>query len=347
MKNKENKTKKQANVNKLPVKIRHPYDLTSKFIHFDFNAQDNRILLRILQRVKAFQTMKLAPQINLFDKTVRLKFNWRDLVLENQNTKDRLLDSLKKLREITLLVPSKMLIDGEELDSTKAIGVIEMPEWDKTRRFVDIRLSLELFKYLTNLGHGYTEYLVDSSFRLSTSYSIKFYYWINHWKKLGGKTLTLKQFRKEFNIDSDKYKNDTVSSFIKRIINPSKKILDEQSDYSFNYSKIKEGRKTVGFSFVFYKTNNHIVINHYDLKRIEEIYRQLFKLGIKLTREDKQRLAGLVKKNTFTFIKSVINTYHFDILEIYNSTKNKKTITDCIQIVLSKNYNKKYYKTNL
>ena len=253
----------------LPEIIRQPYQLTANFIKFKFSAGENRIVVRILQRIKVHQEINYTPQINL-DGNVSLQFHYRDLLLDTDNAKERLDANLQGLREKTLPVESIMTVDGKKEKSVKLIGVIEKPEWTKNRSHVQINLDSGFYGFLTDLSKGYTEYLAESSFNLTGTYNIKFYYYVRQWLQTGGRRVTLEQFRKELEIPADKYTTNTSSAFKQKIIDPAKDMLDEIADVSFNYSDVKEGRRTIGYNFKFYKTNNKAPVRH-NVERVEEI----------------------------------------------------------------------------
>lgn len=305
---------------KLPDVIRQPYQLTANFVKFNFSAGENRVLVRILQRIKVHQEIDYNPQIDL-DGNISLQYHYRDLLLDGDNAKERLDETLGGLREKTLPIKSKMLVDGKEEESVKLVGVIEKPEWTKNRSHVKINIDSGFYSFLTDLSKGFTEYLAESSFNLTGSYNIKFYYFIRQWLKKGGRTIhTLEQFRRELEVPDDKYTRNTAGAFKQKIIDPAKKMLDEIADVSFNYSDIKDGRKTVGFVFKFYKTNNKAPVRH-DVERIEEIF-SLLEGNFNLSKEDKSRLVGLMNKYQFSFLKSLINAHYFDIKESYERMKD-------------------------
>ena len=323
---------------KLPEVIRHPYQLTENFIRFKFSTGENRILVRILQRIKVYQEIKYTPQIDI-DGNVCFQYHWRDLLLEKQNSKDRLEKDLRSLREKTLPIKSQMEVDGRMEDSIKHIGVIEKPEWTKARSHVKINLDADLYHFLTDLSKGYTEYLADSGFKLTGSYNIKFYYYVCQWFNSGGRKVSLEQFRRELEIPEKKYLNNTASAFKQWIIDPAKVMLDQIADVSFNYSVVKEGRKITGFVFKFYKTNNKKYKKH-DITKAEEIF-SLLEGSFKLSKEDKSRIIGITTKYHFSFVKSVINTHFFDIkhnFEKYKDLPNaiSKVILDHYDYIFNK-----------
>ena len=324
---------------KLPEIVRQPYQLTANFVKFNFSAGENRVIVRILQRIKVHQEIDYNPQIDL-DGNISLQFHYRDLILDTTNTKERLDDTFVSLREKTLPISSKMTVDGKEEDSVKLVGVIEKPEWTVSRSHVKLNLDAGFYGFLTDLSKGYTEYIAESSFNLTGTYNIKFYYYIRQWFSQGGRTVhSLEQFRKELEIPDSKYKNNTSSAFKQKIIDPAKKMLDEIADVSFNYTDIKRGRKTVGFSFKFYKTNNKSPVRH-NVERVEEIF-ALLDANFKLSKEDKSRLIGIMNKYQFSFLKTLINTHYFDISENYDKMGD---LPNAVNKVILDNYDHLFQK---
>lgn len=325
---------------KLPEVIRHPYQLTENFIKFKFSAGENRILVRVLQRIKVHQEIDYSPQIDM-DGNIPLQYHWRDLIPDNHNAKDRLEKDLLELRKKTLPIKSKMVVDGKEMDSIKNIGVIEKPEWTDSRSHVKLNIDADLYGFLTDLSKGYTEYLANTSFHLTGSYNIKFYYYIRQWFKTGGRRVSLDQFRKELEIPKGKYQKNTASAFKINIIDPAKKMLDEIADVSFNYTDIKTGNRITGFIFKFYKTNNKAPVRH-NVERIEEIF-ELLEGNFDLSKADKSRLIGIMNKYQFTFLKSIINTHYFDIKAIYDRSPD---LPNAVNKVILDNYEHLFKEDN-
>lgn len=327
--NRDMNTKKQN----LPEVVRQPYQLTANFIKFNFSAGENRILVRMLQRIKVHQEVQYTPQINI-DGNIALEYHYRDLLLENDNAKERLDENLKNLREKTLPIKSKMEVDGKMEDSTKLIGIIEKPQWTDSRSHVKIELDADFYGFLTDLSKGFTEYLAESSFNLTGTYNIKFYYFVRQWLDKGGRTVhTLEQFRRELEIPDDKYRTNTSAAFKSRIIGPAKKMLDQIADVSFNFTELKQGRKTVGYVFKFYKTNNKAPVRH-NIERVEEIF-ELLETNFKLSKVDKSRLVGIMNKYQFSFLKSLINSHYFDIQDNFERGKD---LPNALNKVILDNY---------
>lgn len=288
-------------VNK-PEIIQHPYQLTANFIKWKFSPGENRVLIRMLQRIKLNQEQDKNLQID-FNNQVSLRFHWRDLMLPNDNASGRLKVDLTKLREKSIQIPSTIEINGNVEKSLLTTGIITETNWDLNNSYVDIKLNDQWYLFLLDLSKGYTEYNGVVAYKLNSSYTIKMYYFICHWFDKPGITLTIENIRKEFDIPLDKYTIKTASRIKSRILEPAKKNLDKYSDKSFNYTPVKEGRKIIGFSFVFYSTKNDKdnkkvvdwkVVNSF----LDEINKEFV-----LVKEQRARMIGLIKKYTFPIVK--------------------------------------------
>lgn len=325
---------------KLPQVINQPYQLTKNFIKYQFSAGENRVIVRILQRIKVHQEVNYNPQID-FDGNVSLQFHYRDLLLVSDNAKGRLDSTLQSLREKTLVLESNMIVNGKKEASTRLIGVIQKPEWTKSRSHVQVNLDADFYKFLTDLSQGFTTFIADSSFNLTGSYNIKFYYYVRQWIDTGGRKVSLEQFRRELEIPDHKYINNTASSFRQKIIDPAKKMLDEICDVSFNYSVVKNGRKVTHFSFKFFKTNNKTPKRH-NIEKVEEIF-DLLEGNFTLNNADRSRIIGIMNKYQFSFLKSVINTHYFDIKSCYDKYGD---LPNSVNKVILDNYEHLFKKKN-
>lgn len=321
-------------VENLPDRVRQPYDLTRNFVRHKFSPEENRILIRILQRVKVYQSINYSPKLNS-NRRVGMRFHWRELLLPNQNSKNRLEESLKLLREKSVFIKSLMQINGNLEPSIIGSGVISRYQYDTVKTFVDIEIESEWYDYIKDLSMGYTEFDSKTSYRLSSSYSIKLYYFCCHWLEKGGLTLTVDQFKKEFDINENIYMSKTASRFKEKILDPGKKALDASADVSFNYTEIRSGRKITGFVFKFYKTKNYKTYTGFEIDRVGEIFNRLEKeFSFVLTKKDKARISGICKKYSYTVIRSILSIYSMDIIEYVS---NRVNIADAISKCINEN----------
>lgn len=321
--------------NTLPKRVQQPTDLTNNFIQYKFSPAENRILVRILQMIKHNQSINFSPQIDIED-NVLLNFDYRDFLLKNHKSKQRVQDALKSLREKSIEVKTIVYDkNGEGHSGTRTIGVIEKPEWDDAKRLVNIRIDKEWYAYLCNLEPGYTSYIAETSFNLSSRYSIKMYMYISNWiKTKKGDYFSLERCIKEFELTGSSYNSGNKASNIKnRVFAIAKKELDRTADVSFNYSVVKIKGKIDGFNLAFYYTDNTFEETD-DWKKINELTDTVVK-QYNLSLEEKARFIGLTKKHTFIFIQMILSNRSYDIQLIM---ENGKSLIDAIAIIIHKEF---------
>ena len=324
------KRKKDTFVNK-PVIIRHPNNLTANFIKWQFTAGENRILVKMLERIKHNQFTNEHPQIDIED-TVRLKFNWRELIQDNSNSNDRLKKDLGRLRAKEIQLPKKVSVDGQLVEGTILTGIISAAQWDKDQSQIEIMLSKEWYAFLIQLGPGYTSYNSGVSFNLSSRYNIKMYYFVSQWYNVGTKYLSIESFRKEFDIDPHTYLNKTASKFKEKIINPAKLILDKDADKSFYFEDVKQGRFIIGFKFHFYETGKHNVIIQ-DNEKLTDLLNTIDNT-FRINREMKARIGGLCKKYSIDAVRNCFLKFVHEIIPMVQH--QGKSPVDALQIIISR-----------
>lgn len=257
------KAKLPALINKesLPKNIRHPYSFTHQFTKFEFSIEEIRVVTRLLQVIKGLQQYDKPIQIDI-NKNVEIRFKVKDLMPENSKNHGRVYIALKSLREKTLKNENAFMdFDGVKVPAVEMFGFIESASYTKNDSVVALRLKDYWFKYLMDLSHGYVQYLADTVFSFSNSYSANFYFFISHWFDKKGLNLDWNKFIEDFDIPIDY----NISKIESRILNPVRNELNKMAEKSFNW-KIKysngiersfdeikpRGVKPASISFVFY-----------------------------------------------------------------------------------------------
>ena len=314
------------------VTISHPRELSQNYLKWKFTVGENRILVNMIESIKANQRQDEHPQIDISE-NVTLSYHYRDLLPAGHNNSERIVEDLVKLREKTISFPSRMIVDGKEMPAIKVTGLITEFKYSRDNEYVELKLNQEWYGFLIDLDHGYTKYNKNIAFNLSSSYSIKMYYFCAQWINNKVKKTSLQAFRDEFNIDESLYQKRTASHFQERILKPCKKILDRDADISFSYTPYKNGKRIAGFTFHFYYTKNlQSLPNNIDQDKINEFYK-LLENYTKLTNHDKARVYGLCR----TYGLGVVKENFMKNINMINDILKQpdKTITDALAIVLS------------
>lgn len=106
------------------------------------------------------------------------------------------------------------------------------------------------WKWLLNFTHGYSQFNYAALFQLKTVYALRFFTWFScPSEPFAPIKKSIEELKKIFGLE-DKYK-DQIHLFTKRVIETAIKDLNETKEcpFSFSYTAIKNGRKTIGFVF--------------------------------------------------------------------------------------------------
>ena len=109
------------------------------------------------------------------------------------------------------------------------------PTIDMFDGYVSTFIHSDFIKVIAAIEHGYRQFDFNIAFNLKSVYSMRFYEMISRTDKdkyEGYFTRSIEDLKKMFGL-TDKYGNNTM--FIKRVIEPAKKELDEFANYSFDY----------------------------------------------------------------------------------------------------------------
>lgn len=123
------------------------------------------------------------------------------------------------------------------------IRIVEKPKIEN-REKVKFELNAKIVDCFLNFTKGYRKFELETAFSFNSVYAMRFYELFSGQKK--PITYTIENLKKMFVIE-DKYPRNP--DFIKRVIEPAKKELDEKSPYSFEYKVNKIGPQFHSINF--------------------------------------------------------------------------------------------------
>ena len=190
----------------------------------------------------------------------------------------------------------------EYIDKTRnrwlSISFISNPEMDLFYSGnVEFELRKEVLKIISDIKYGYRQFDFQTALRLKSAYSMRFYEMFS--RQDGEENEDFNKFKisdlKELFGLSEKYKNNTM--FVKRVVDPSKKELDEIANFSFDYELVKSlgSRKYDEIKFHVYRItenerkNNELLENRVKaelskyIKISETLYQYLQEIGLSET----------------------------------------------------------------
>lgn len=211
---------------------------------YDFSVYEKRIMYRLVEMVQSdLEGKKLnrGYSINktLFDDRVVTMPISAFLKDEKDENHTRVKQALRDLRNKTF--------EYEDAERWKLIGIIEKPNFEKKRGFVEFEIQPEVFQALLDFSKGFRKYELKTAMQFESVYSMRFYELFSGQKS--PIAYSISNLKIMFKIEG---KYNLVADFIRRVITPAKKELDKVSPYSFEYKLIKDGRKVTAIKFFPY-----------------------------------------------------------------------------------------------
>ena len=212
---------------------------------YDFSVYEKRILYRLIELAQADMKGKKLDTSYIIGETL---FNSKVIKMpiraflkdEKDNNYSRVKKALTDLRNKT--------IEYETRKGWELIGIIEMPKIEKYGDIVEFVVQPKIWDAILNFAKGYSIYELDTAMQFDSTYTMRFYELFSN--NLHPLTFSIDQLKKRFKIEG---KYTRVNDFIKYVILSAKKELDKKSPYSFDFEKIKTGRKITAIKFFPYR----------------------------------------------------------------------------------------------
>lgn len=213
---------------------------------YDFSVYEKRILYRLVEMAQDYipqntkfkdgNMRKIQPSPCGVDVTMRIS----DIL---RNEKDKNHEKAKKA--FTALQMRILQFQNERFWFSTSI--IEHPCIELHSGIVKFHVYRPVFDAILDFSKGYRK------FELLTAMSFKSIYAMRFYELMAGQKTPLfvplegeNGLKERFGLQK-KYK--LVADFQRKVLNAAKAELDAHSPYSFEYTPVKEGRKTIGFTF--------------------------------------------------------------------------------------------------
>lgn len=113
---------------------------------------------------------------------------------------------------------------------------------------ITIDVHPKLIPYLIDLKEKFTAFKLENILYLNSSHAIKIYQILTQYKSIGEREITINNLRSLLGIDELKTYL-SYGAIKQRILEISKKEINEKTDLTVSYKEIKEGRKVVAIKF--------------------------------------------------------------------------------------------------
>lgn len=162
--------------------------------------------------------------------------------------KDILTDGSQHYNQVHLAALQLMKREFEYQDPRKgdwfATPLIYNVSHDARSGVLEFYVARKLFDVILDFTKGFRQYSLETALSIPSPYASRLY------SLMCGQTSPLRfeilELKKMFGVE-DKYAQ--TADFIKKVITPSQKILDDQGVTSFTFSRVKSGTKVVALLF--------------------------------------------------------------------------------------------------
>lgn len=209
---------------------------------YDFNVYEKRLLYRLIEIAQSeIQGLKFPEDCKKIEHNL-----WGHLevtlpvasLLANEDDKNyaKVKKALDKLSE------KKFYYEDDRV--WEKLFLIKSPKIQKYKNSMTFELEPRIWNCILDFSKGFRKYELVTAMQFKSVYSMRFYELLSGQKsKL---IYSLEQLKEMFQVQ-DKYAK--TNDFIRYVIEPAKKELDDCSPYSFEWSANKTGRKITSINF--------------------------------------------------------------------------------------------------
>ena len=246
--------------------IKESKDIVQSYIlttaRYDASIPEKRIMLRIVEmQQEQLNGQKLRGKIiankSLFDTSYEFEIPYKAVLADAED------GNHKEIRK-ALIKLEERFFEYEDERIWKRIRLIERPIIKKHEQTFSFRLHEGIYEALLNFSKGYRRYELDTMFKFKSVYTMRFYELFSNQKSevIWSMDNLKLMFRAE-----KQYKQ--TGDFIRWVIKPAQKELNEKSPYSFEFIPLKTGKSITAIKFIpVYVAKN--INNELERKRLEK-----------------------------------------------------------------------------
>jgi plasmid replication initiation protein len=221
----------------------------------DLQMKENNIISKSNTLIEANSRLNLVEQKILLCLASNIEPNDRDFKtytfpLKQFHTLLGLSGSTKytELSKITKELLSKV-IEIRIGDELIQVSWLSSAVYNRNKGTIDMRFDPLLKPFLLELSNKFTSYRLANVIKLKSTYAIRIYELLKQYEDLKERTISIKNLR--YYLDAiDIYPN--YANFKQRVLEPSKKELNQKTDISFDFQEIKLGRKVQKIRFIIH-----------------------------------------------------------------------------------------------
>ena len=210
-------------------------------------------------------------------------------------------NAYRQTKEVANALLSKLIVfPNVETGNTVVSGWLASAEYTDDEGFVEVEFSQKLKPHLLKMKKEFTAYSFKTVVQFSHSYSFRFYELCKQYESLGERVVNVEELRKMLCLEEKEY--DRFYDFEKRIIEPSIKEINQRTEISISYEKIKKGKSIEKLKFLIeQKSDPEIFETQLDDEQ-KKVLRQGLRIGIR-----KNTLLGQLKAKSVNRVMDAVN----------------------------------------
>lgn len=136
-------------------------------------------------------------------------------------------------------------------------------DYIKSEGCIKIHFSPDVIPYLAELQNQFTYYRIDNVVNLTSAYAIRLFELISAWRNTKSMPMiSVDDLRQKLGVADNEY--TIMSNFKLRVLDFAVKQINDHSDLNLSYRQHKNGRKIIGFTFVFNPKHPTVTITQWD-----------------------------------------------------------------------------------
>jgi plasmid replication initiation protein len=140
-----------------------------------------------------------------------------------------------------------------ETDEDTGEPQVTKTRWISRASYVDgagrikVVFTEDVIKYINRLETEFTSYQLEKVGNMTSAHAVRLYELLAQHRAIGNRKLNLKWLREALQLEAQEYK--LTADFMKRILDPSVKQINEHSDITVSYKPVKTSRAITDFAF--------------------------------------------------------------------------------------------------
>jgi plasmid replication initiation protein len=245
----------------------------------------------------------------------------------------------KQIKDITFSLVEKgiRIIDITDPNNKREIQVSWLSSADYYKGQVKLSFSPKLKPYLLQLKDRFTVVNALDLMQFKSVHAIRIYELLKQYQDIGERILTIEEIKECCGV-GDRLK--TYPNFEKKLLLIAQREINNKSDISFNFERVKNSRKIVAIKFIIsknkdYELRNNPINQTYEVKREPAVIHRLKEFGLSARIVNK-----ILKENTEQVIQDAIKAVDLQLSK--GHVRNSKAM---IRAAIKEQWHPERYKT--